>query len=144
VGLVSGPAPNVPATGSNCLLKSQNVTAKHQGKSNAQSRNIDPVYLSRLSCRSDRDGFGMSGFADVVREFWAIIMAGVAGLVWLVRLESRSLAIEKELQRMAEQRVEDLANAAKSREDQKETLAEMKDDMKTIRQDIKTLLSRHH
>ena len=86
----------------------------------------------------------MSGFADVVREFWAIIMAGVAGLVWLVRLESRSLAIEKELQRMAEQRVEDLANAAKSREDQKETLAEMKDDMKTIRQDIKTLLSRHH
>ena len=84
----------------------------------------------------------MSGVSEIFREFWHIIMAVVAGLVWLVRLESRSLAIEKELERMAKQRIEDLANAEKSREDTKETLHEMKDDMKEIRSDIKTLLSR--
>lgn len=81
--------------------------------------------------------------SDLIAKYWPALVPIVAFIVWLVRLEGRALAIEKELGRMAAQREEDLANAAKSREDQKETLAEMKDDMKTIRQDIKTLLGRH-
>ena len=85
----------------------------------------------------------MSGLAELFREYWAIIVTAVWFGIWLVRLESRSIAIEKELERMAKQRVEDLKNAEKSREDTKETLTEMKDDMKVIRSDIKTLLSRH-
>ena len=75
----------------------------------------------------------MNGLADVFREFWVIIMAGIAGLVWLVRLESRSLANEREIKRMGDQRKEDLENAEKSREDVQKMLGE-------IRQDIKELL----
>ena len=86
----------------------------------------------------------MSGFSEVLREYWMIIMGAVGGLVWLVRLESRSLANEKEIRRMGEQRKEDLKNAEKSREDTKEILTEMKDGMKTMTADIKTLLSRHN
>jgi hypothetical protein len=78
----------------------------------------------------------MSGLTDMFREFWAIIMAGILGLVWLVRLESRSIANEREIKRMGEQRKEDLDNAEKSRDDVQKMLTE-------IRQDIKKLLGRH-
>ena len=114
-----------------------------RGMANDEPRNMDAFYRRRLPRRADRHGGGMSGLAELFREYWAVIMTAVWFGIWLVRLESRSIAIEKELERMAKQRAEDLKNAEKSREDTKETLTEMKDDMKVIRSDIKTLLSRH-
>ena len=73
--------------------------------------------------------------SDVIREFWALIMAGVAGLVWLVRLESRGLSNEREIRRLWSQRREDLDAAKEVREAQSQMLAE-------IRADVKMLLTR--
>jgi hypothetical protein len=73
--------------------------------------------------------------SDVIREFWALIMAGIAGLVWLVRLESRGLSNEREIRRLWSQRREDLDAAKEVREAQSQMLAE-------IRADVKMLLTR--
>lgn len=86
----------------------------------------------------------MNGIAELMKEYWALLMSGVFFIVWMVRLESRSLSNEREIKRMGDQRVEDLKNAKESREDTKETLSEMKDSMKVMASDIKTLLSRHN
>lgn len=79
---------------------------------------------------------------DLIKEFWGIILAGVGAIVWLARLEGRSLSNEKEIRRLWNQRKEDLERAEASRRAQSETLAEMRGDMKEIRGDIKKLLSR--
>lgn len=85
----------------------------------------------------------MSGIAELLKEYWALVMGAIATIVWLSRLEGRSLSNEREIKRMGEQRIEDLKNAKESREDTKESLSEMRDDMKEIRKDIKVLLGRH-
>lgn len=72
---------------------------------------------------------------DQLRDFWAIIMAGLAGLVWLVRLESRTFANEGELKRQREQRQEDLKATTDARAETNEMLTE-------IREDIKKLIAR--
>jgi hypothetical protein len=64
------------------------------------------------------------------------VAVGVTGgIVWLSRLEWRSLNNEKELKRLWAQRKEDLENAASARKETNEVLKE-------IRQDIKTLLAK--
>lgn len=72
---------------------------------------------------------------ELLRDFWAIIMAGLAGLVWLVRLESRTFANEGELRRQREQRHEDLNAATDARAETNKMLTE-------IREDIKKLMAR--
>lgn len=72
---------------------------------------------------------------ELLREFWAIIMAGLAGLVWLVRLESRTFANEGELKRQREQRNEDLKATTDARAETNKMLTE-------IREDIKKLMAR--
>lgn len=72
---------------------------------------------------------------DQLRDFWAIIMAGLAGLIWLVRLESRTFANEGELKRQREQRQEDLKATTDARAETNEMLTE-------IREDIKKLIAR--
>lgn len=76
----------------------------------------------------------MSDIGSILKEYWAVVMAFVGSVVWLVRLESRSLSNEKEIRRLWTQRKEDLANAQHSRDAQTRVLDE-------IRQDIKKLLS---
>ena len=80
--------------------------------------------------------------SDLIKEFWGVILAIVGGIVWLARLEGRSLSNEKEIRRLWNQRKEDLEHAQDSRKAQADTLAEMRGDMKEIRGDIKKLLSR--
>jgi hypothetical protein len=64
------------------------------------------------------------------------VAVGVTGgIVWLSRLEWRSLNNEKEVRRLWAQRKEDLENAASARKETNEVLKE-------IRQDIKTLLAK--
>jgi hypothetical protein len=92
---------------------------------------MDALHDTGAPCGADWVGSGMS---DFVKEFWHLIVAGVASIAWLVRLESRSLSNEKEIRRLWIQRKEDLANAQHSRDAQTKVLDE-------IRQDIKKLLS---
>lgn len=70
---------------------------------------------------------GVNGMGEILKEYWAIILAGVAAIGWLFRLESRGLANEREIKRLGEQR----------KEDRDETNSVLKE----IRQDIKKLLS---
>jgi Tfp pilus assembly protein PilO len=79
---------------------------------------------------------------SALKEYWMIFMGVVGAVIWLGRLESRSLGNEKEIRRLWTQRKEDLDNAQKSRDAQSKTLDELRDDTKEIRQDIKKLLSR--
>lgn len=73
--------------------------------------------------------------SELLNEFWALIAAGLAGLVWLVRLEARGISNEREIKRLWEQRREDMAAAKEAREATNATLAE-------IRADVKALLTR--
>ena len=76
---------------------------------------------------------------DIIKEYWAILMAAVGYVVWLVRLESRSNANTKEIEklehRLEKQRAEDLEN---SRAHELEVNAILK----SIQDDIKLLLQR--
>ena len=71
---------------------------------------------------------------DVLREWWGLIMAGVAGLFWLSRLEWRGLQNEAEIKRMWSQRKEDLASAQRARDETNEMLAEIRTDIKQLLQ----------
>ena len=74
---------------------------------------------------------------DTLKEYWAIIVAAIAGIAWLIRLESRSLSNEAEIKRLWEQRKDDNAEAKASRN---EVLQEIRE----VRTDIKKLLERDH
>lgn len=74
---------------------------------------------------------------EIIREWWQVLVGTVLGLLWLSRLEWRSLNNEREIKRLWTQRKEDLENAAAARRDTNEVLKE-------IRQDIKLLLAREN
>jgi hypothetical protein len=73
---------------------------------------------------------------DVIREYWGFIMAAVAGVLWLGRLESRAnqntIEIQRLETRLEKQRVEDLANNKLHRDEVKATLGEIKQDIKEL------------
>lgn len=69
---------------------------------------------------------------DLVRTFWPIIMAFVGFLIWLIRLEARSIENGKEIKRLWNQRKEDLDAARVAREDTNKMLAEIRDDIKAL------------
>ena len=74
---------------------------------------------------------------ELLRDFWAIIMAGLAGLVWLVRLEARTFSNETELTRQREQRAEDLCTTATARAETNALLAEIRADVKQLMGKVK-------
>ena len=74
---------------------------------------------------------------ELLRDFWAIIMAGIGGLVWLVRLEARTLSNETELRRQREQRSEDLHATTAARAETNALLAEIRADVKNLMGKIK-------
>jgi hypothetical protein len=71
---------------------------------------------------------------DVLRDWWALAMAGVAGLFWLSRLEWRGLQNEAEIKRLWAQRKEDLQAAQRARDETNEILREMRQDIKALLQ----------
>jgi len=74
---------------------------------------------------------------DFIKENWYLLTAAVAHLVWLIRLENRANSNSEEVhkleRRLERQRDEDLASNRAYRDEIKDTLGE-------IRQDIKMLL----
>lgn len=69
---------------------------------------------------------------DLVRTFWPIIMAFVGFLIWLIRLEARSIENSKEIKRLWYQRKEDLDAAKVARDDTNKMLSEIRDDIKAL------------
>ena len=69
---------------------------------------------------------------DLVSTFWPIIMAFVGFLIWLIRLEARSIENGKEIKRLWNQRKEDLDAARLAREDTNKMLAAIRDDIKAL------------
>ena len=69
---------------------------------------------------------------ELVRTFWPVIVAFVAFLVWLIRLEARSVENGKEIKRLWNQRKEDMELSRQSREDTNKMLAEIRDDIKSL------------
>ena len=69
---------------------------------------------------------------DVVLDFWPVILGFVAFLVWLIRLEARSVENTKEIKRLWHQRREDLEATNRAREDTNAMLREIRDDIKAV------------
>ena len=69
---------------------------------------------------------------ELVRTFWPIFIGFIAFLVWLIRLEARSVENSKEIKRLWNQRKEDLDAARMAREDTNKMLAEIRDDIKSL------------
>ena len=69
---------------------------------------------------------------DLVRTYWPIFLGFVTFLIWLVRLESRSIENGKEIKRLWNQRREDLEASRIAREDTNKMLAEIREDIKAL------------
>jgi len=69
---------------------------------------------------------------DALRDYWAIIAAAIAVVVWLVRLESRGISNATEVKRLWAQRKEDMEAARDSRDRMDRRLDEIGGDIKTI------------
>lgn len=65
-------------------------------------------------------------------KFWPIFLGFVGFLVWLIRLEARSVENTKEIKRLWSQRREDLEASKAAREDTNAMLAEIRDDIKAL------------
>lgn len=69
---------------------------------------------------------------ELVRTFWPVFIGSVLFLVWLIRLEARSVENGKEIKRLWNQRREDMELSRQSREDTNKMLAEIRDDIKAL------------
>jgi hypothetical protein len=69
---------------------------------------------------------------ELIRTFWPVFIGSVLFLVWLIRLEARSVENSKEIKRLWSQRKEDMEMSRQSREDTNKMLAEIRDDIKEL------------
>lgn len=69
---------------------------------------------------------------ETVLQYWPIMMGFVGFLVWLIRLEGRSVENTKEIKRLWNQRKEDLDASKEAREETNKTLGEIRDDIKAL------------
>jgi hypothetical protein len=69
---------------------------------------------------------------ELLKTFWPVIVAFVGFLVWLIRLEARSIENTKEIKRLWHQRREDLEASRIAREDTNKLLAEIRNDIKNL------------
>lgn len=65
-------------------------------------------------------------------DLWPIAVGFVAFLVWLIRLESRSIENGKEIKRLWHQRKEDLEAAKAARDETNNILHEIQKDIKDL------------
>ena len=69
---------------------------------------------------------------EAILKFWPIFLGFVGFLVWLIRLEARSVENSKEIKRIWTQRKEDMEASKAAREDTNAMLAEIRDDIKAL------------
>lgn len=70
--------------------------------------------------------------ADTLLKYWPIAVGFVGFLVWLIRLEARSVENTKEIRRLWYQRKEDQEAAKQARDDTNQMLKEIRDDIKSL------------
>ena len=73
---------------------------------------------------------------DAIREFWGIIAAAAAALVWLVRLEARGVANAADIRRLWSQRKEDMEAARQSRDKTDKRLDDIAADIKALLREV--------
>lgn len=78
--------------------------------------------------------------ADLIREFWGIIIAAVGALTWLLRLENKIALNAAAILRLQQQRHEDLVAAREARAATNDGLREIRNELGEIRADIKALM----
>ena len=69
---------------------------------------------------------------ELIKTFWPIALGFFGAIVWLIRLEARSIENEKEIKRLWLQRKEDLEMSRQAREDTNKMLGEIRDDIKAL------------
>lgn len=83
---------------------------------------------------------------EIIRDWWGVITGVVVGVVWLSRLEWRSVKNEGDIRSMQQQRKADLAEHQRERTVDLESASKARDEtnhmLDEIRGDIKQLLQR--
>lgn len=69
---------------------------------------------------------------DIIRDYWAQLLAGIGLIVWALRVESNTKANSSEIRRLWNQRAEDLAAHREAREATNSLLNEVRNDIKTL------------
>lgn len=69
---------------------------------------------------------------EILLNFWPVVLGFISLIVWLVRLEGRSVDNTKEIKRLWNQRKEDLDASKQAREDTNNMLKEIRDDIKAL------------
>lgn len=69
---------------------------------------------------------------EILRDFWALILSGVAVVAWLVRIEQKTKENEKDIRAIRQQRAEDLAAQRAARVETNEMLREVREDIKEL------------
>lgn len=69
---------------------------------------------------------------ETLIALWPLVLAFVATIVWLIRLEARSVENGREIKRLWHQRKEDLEISRQSREETNRMLGEIRDDIKSL------------
>lgn len=67
--------------------------------------------------------------SELIKEFWGIIMAAVGAAVWLIRLEGRVSMNAAVIQRMEKQRVSDLNEVSRRREETNKELRDLRSEI---------------
>ena len=70
--------------------------------------------------------------ADLIRDFWGVIIGALAAVVWLVRLESRGISNAAEVRRLWAQRKEDMDAQREQRGEANKMIAEIRSDIKDV------------
>ena len=70
--------------------------------------------------------------SNLLLTYWPMAAAFVGFLVWLIRLESRSIENSKEIKRLWHQRKEDLEAAKAARDETNNILHEIQKDIKAL------------
>lgn len=69
---------------------------------------------------------------DIIRDYWAQLLAGIGLIVWALRVESNTKANSSEIRRLWKQRSEDLTAHKEAREATNALLNEVRNDIKTL------------
>lgn len=78
--------------------------------------------------------------SDMIKDFWGVFVGLVAAIAWLIRLEARIAMNGAAIERLTQQRHEDLTAAREARQTTNDTLKDVKSELGEIRTDIKALL----
>ena len=70
--------------------------------------------------------------SNLLLTYWPVAVAFVGFLVWLIRLEARSIENSKEIKRLWYQRKEDLDAARSARDETNQILHEIQKDIKAL------------